>query len=130
MYVAEKERNAARTALPPLRLDSNLAVMSSVDDIWASLQEETSEALSKNKKREQKIRTAKAKALKEVPKKVEEKAPSSSVDDKETTAENVAQHMHFHIRSVIGGNLGERKESLRVIARCVTMAEAGLFVRT
>ena len=104
--------------------------MSSVDDIWASLQEETSEALSKNKKREQKIRTAKAKALKEVPKKVEEKAPSSSVDDKEITAENVAQHMHFHIRSVIGGNLGERKESLRVIARCVTMAEAGLFVRT
>lgn len=99
----------------------NRTDMTDIDDLWASLQADDAAQRNKSKKKEKKISSAKAKALKEVPaaKPKEVAIETASVHDKEVTPENMAQHMHFHIRSVIGGNLGQRKESLRVIARCV-----------
>ena len=95
--------------------------MTDIDDLWASLQADDAAQRNKSKKKEKKISSAKAKALKEVPaaKPKEVATETASVNDKEVTPENAAQHMHFHIRSVISGNLGQRKESLRFIARCV-----------
>ena len=92
----------------------------SVDDLWASLQAEDAAARSKHKTKEKKISSAKRAGLKDAPvakpKVVEDE--KVSVVDKEITPETVGQHMHFHIRSCLGGNLGERKASLRKISRC------------
>ena len=94
---------------------------SSVDDIWAQLQEEDSNARKKSSKKEKKIQGAKKGKIKDAPPAAPvPKAPApaeSSVADKEITPENVSQHVHFHIRSIIGGNVGERKTSLKLLAR-------------
>jgi len=98
--------------------------MTSVDDIWASLQAEDSAARTSSKKKEKKITGTNKKKIKDAPvaPKVEADSGASSekmASDKEITLENVVQQLHFHIRSIINGNLGERKESLRWIARLI-----------
>jgi len=97
----------------------------SVDDIWAQLQADDSAARAKSKPGTKKKKTDPVKLTQDKPRAEggDDKQPAApappapAVEDKEVTAENVAQHMHFHIRSLMGGTLAQRKESLRFVSR-------------
>ena len=93
----------------------------SIDDMWAELQAEDAQSRSRQSKEKNGTLKKKKKVMTQATKAVAESTPpsaSESDDKQEITLENVSQQLHFHIRSIMNGNVGQRKESLRVIARC------------
>ena len=89
-----------------------------IDDLWAQLQAEDNAARSKKKGSGSK---GKKKSLQVAAAKAPEKATvaasvsSAATEDKEASPEQ----LHYHIRSVMNGDLGQRKASLRAIAEYV-----------
>ena len=93
-----------------------------IDSMWAELQAEDSAARQKKKKVTGKKKTQPKLSTNKPKEAPVAQAPvkdfTDEFTDKEITSENVSQHLHFHIRSIMGGNLGQRKQSLRAIGGC------------
>jgi len=79
-----------------------------IDDLWASLQAEDNAA-----------RKTKRKAVRKGNRATEKTEPTPAIRadaDKSTTLPTSPEQLPFHIRSVMNGDLGQRKTSLKVIA--------------
>ena len=90
-----------------------------IDTFWAELQAEEDAA---RKAKLSKIKTSSTKKVKVVSKEKKKEAPVqmesviNSVEASGTDKEFKPEQLHFQIRSVMNGDLGQRKASLRIIA--------------